>query len=85
MFGPNMTQKDACGLAENRAKVKVMREIIPETLKSEKNLKCNLQSTLTKGKVSCTIVYVNGLMSSENGYWGQTRQRIRMKVCDETK
>ena len=85
MFSPDMSQEDACGLAENRAKIKVMREIIPETLKSEKNLKCNLQSTLTKGKVSCTIVYVNGLMSSENGYWGQTRQRIRMKVCDETK
>ena len=42
MFGPDMSQKDACDLAENRAKVKVMREIIPETLKSEKNLKCNL-------------------------------------------
>ena len=39
---PDMSQMDACGLAENRAKVKVMREIIPETLKSEKNLKCTL-------------------------------------------
>ena len=25
MFGPDMSQEDACGLAENRAKVKVMR------------------------------------------------------------
>jgi hypothetical protein len=50
-----MSQKDACDLAENRAKVKVMREIIPETLKSEKNLKCNL----TKVRQGCKVVYMN--------------------------
>ena len=32
VFGPDMSEDNACGLAENRAKVKVMREIIPETL-----------------------------------------------------
>ena len=55
IFGPDMSQMDACGLAENRAKVKVMREVIPETLIGEKNLKCNL----TKPKNSCKIVYMN--------------------------
>ena len=35
MFAPDMSQKDACELAENRAKVKIMREVIPETLNSE--------------------------------------------------
>ena len=75
MFGPDMSQKDACDLAENRAKVKVMREIIPETLKSEKNLKC----TLTKLRQSCKFIYMDVVMAD----FGQ--QRVRMKSCDETK
>ena len=75
MFGPDMSQKDACDLAENRAKVKVMREIIPETLKSEKNLKCNL----TKVKNSCKIVYMNVVMTDFG------KQRVRMVSCDEKK
>ena len=75
MFGPDMSQKDACDLAENRAKVKVMREIIPETLKSEKNLKCNL----TKVKNSCRIVYMNVVMTDFG------KQRVRMVSCDEKK
>ena len=73
MFGPDMSQKDACDLAENRAKVKVMREIIPETLKSEKNLKCNL----TNMKNSCKVIYINAVMAE----FGQ--QRIRMKSCEK--
>ena len=85
IFGPNMSESEACAFAENRAKTKVMRKVIPETLNSEKNLKCNLQSTLTKGRVSCKIVYVNGLMDDTTGHWGQTRQRIKMKVCDVNK
>jgi len=75
MFGPDMSQKDACDLAENRAKIKVMREIIPETLKSEKNLKCNL----TKVKNSCKIVYMNVVMTDFG------KQRVRMVSCDEKK
>ena len=55
MFGPDMAQVDACSHAEDRAKKKVMREIIPETLTSEKNLKCNL----TKSKKSCKVIYMN--------------------------
>ena len=75
MFGPDMSQKDACDLAENRAKVKVMREIIPETLKSEKNLKCNL----TNVKNSCRIVYMNVVMTDFG------KQRVRMVSCNEKK
>ena len=67
-----MSQVDACGLAENRAKVKVMREIIPETLKSEKNLKC----TLTNVKNSCKVVYMNVVMTDFG------LQRVRMESCE---
>ena len=75
IFGPDMSQMDACGLAENRAKVKVMREVIPETLTGEKNLKC----TLTKVKNSCRIVYMNVVMTDFG------KQRVRMVSCNEKK
>ena len=75
IFGPDMSQMDACGLAENRAKVKVMREVIPETLTGEKNLKCNL----TNIKKSCRIVYMNVVMTDFG------KQRVRMVSCDEKK
>ena len=55
MFGPDMSQVDACTHAEDRAKKQVMREKIPETLKSEKNLNCSL----TKRKKSCRVIYMN--------------------------
>ena len=55
MFGPDMAQVDACSHAEGRAKKKVMREIIPETLTSEKNLNC----ALTSSKKSCKVIYMN--------------------------
>ena len=75
IFGPDMSQMDACDLAENRAKIKVMREVIPETLTGEKNLKC----TLTKVKNSCRIVYMNVVMTDFG------KQRVRMVSCDEKK
>ena len=75
IFGPDMSQMDACGLAENRAKVKVMREVIPETLTGEKNLKCSL----TNVKNSCSFIYMDVVMAD----FGQ--QRVRMKSCDEKK
>ena len=52
MFGPNMSQMDACTHAEDRAKKGIMREIIPETLKSEKKLNCHL----TNIKKSCKVI-----------------------------
>ena len=75
IFGPDMSQMDACGLAEHRAKIKVMREVIPETLTGEKNLKCNL----TNIKKSCSIVYMNVVMTDFG------KQRVRMVSCDEKK
>ena len=55
MFGPDMSQMDACNHAEDRAKKGIMREIIPETLKSEKSLNCHL----TNIKKSCKVIYMN--------------------------
>ena len=55
MFGPDMSQMDACTHAEDRAKKGIMREIIPETLKSEKKLNCHL----TNVKKSCKVIYMN--------------------------
>ena len=55
MFGPDMSQIDACTHAEDRAKKGIMREIIPETLKSEKSLNCHL----TNIKKSCKVIYMN--------------------------
>ena len=72
VFGPDMSQMDACGFAENRAKVKVMREVIPETLKSEKNLKCDL----TNVRKSCKVIYMNVVMTDFG------KQRIRMLSCE---
>ena len=54
-FGPDMSQVNACTHAEDRAKKKVMREIIPETMTSEKNLNC----ALTNPKKSCKVIYMN--------------------------
>ena len=75
IFGPDMSEIDACSLAENRAKTKVMRAIIPETLKSEKNLKCDL----TSPKKSCRVVFIDAEVS------GYGKQQIRILSCDEKK
>ena len=72
IFGPDMSELDACSLAENRAKIKVMRTIIPETLKSEKNLKCDL----TSPKKSCRVVLIDAEVS------GYGKQQIRMLSCE---
>tara|TARA_R110000737_G_scaffold78756_2_gene110475 strand:+ start:723 stop:1178 length:456 start_codon:yes stop_codon:yes gene_type:complete len=72
IFGPDMSELDACSLAENRAKTKVMRTIIPETLKSEKNLKCDL----TSPKKSCKVVLIDAEVS------GFGKQKVRMLSCD---
>ena len=73
VFGPDMSQMDACDLAENRAKVKVMRELIPETLKSEKNLKCDL----TNVRKSCKVIYMNVVMTDFGN------QRVKMETCEK--
>jgi len=73
IYGPDVSQENACTNAENRAKKSILRKFVPETLKSEKNLKCDL----TKVKKSCKVVYINALV----GEFG--KQRIRMVSCDE--
>ena len=75
IFGPDMSEIDACSLAENRAKTKVMRAIIPETLKSEKNLKCDL----TSPKKSCRVVLIDAEVS------GFGKQKVRILSCNEKK
>ena len=75
IFGPDMSEIDACSLAENRAKTKVMRAIIPETLKSEKNLKCDL----TSPKKSCRVVLIDAEVS------GFGKHKVRILSCDEKK
>jgi len=73
IFGSEMSEDTACSLAENRAKVKVMRKIIPETLTSERNLKCNL----TTVRNSCKIIYMNVEMPMVG------TQRVKLKTCEE--
>ena len=41
VFGPDMAEMKACSLAEDRAKVKVIRAHLPEKLVSQKKLKCD--------------------------------------------
>lgn len=55
VFGPDVSQRHACELAEQRALKKIMQENTPQTLTSQKNLKCDL----TKPKPSCKILYMN--------------------------
>jgi len=73
IFGSEMSEDTACSLAENRAKVKVMRKIIPETLTSERNLKCDL----TTVRNSCKIIYMNVEMPVLG------TQRVKLKTCEE--
>jgi hypothetical protein len=73
IFGSEMSEDTACSLAENRAKVKVMRKIIPETLTSERNLKCDL----TTVRNSCKIIYMNVEMPMVG------TQRVKLKTCEE--
>ena len=73
IFGSEMSEDTACSLAENRAKVKVMRKIIQETLTSERNLKCDL----TTVRNSCKIIYMNVEMPMVG------TQRVKLKTCEE--
>ena len=55
MYGPDMSETKACNLAEDRAKKKVMREQIAETLTSKKNLKY----ALTNIRKGCKVITMN--------------------------
>ena len=73
IFGSDMSEDAACSLAENRAKVKVMREKLPEKLTSKRNLSCNL----TTVRNSCKIIYMNVEMPVVG------TQRVKLKTCEE--
>ena len=73
IFGSEMSEDTACSLAENRAKVKVMREKLPEKLTSKRNLSCDL----TTVRNSCKIIYMNVEMPMVG------TQRVKLKTCEE--
>ena len=74
VFGPDMSETESCSKAENRAKLSIMREVIPETLKSKRELNCS-KKDLTKSKSSCTIAYMDVLIR------GQGKQKLKMEMC----
>ena len=47
-----MAETDACSFAENRAKINIIRKMLPEKLTGKKNLKC----VLTKPVQRCSII-----------------------------
>ena len=73
IFGSDMSEDTACSLAENRAKVKVMREKLPEKLTSKRNLSCDL----TTVRNSCKVIYMNVEMPVVG------TQRVKLKTCEE--
>ena len=73
IFGSDMSEDEACSLAENRAKVKVMREKLPEKLTSKRNLSCDL----TTVRNSCKVIYMNVEMPVVG------TQRVKLKTCEE--
>ena len=75
IFGPDMSETEACSNAENRAKLNVMREVIPETLQSQRKLNCNTKD-LTQSKSSCMIAYMDVVIR------GQCKQKLKMEMCD---
>ena len=75
VFGPDMTETEACSNAENRAKLNVIREVIPETLQSKRKLNCNTKD-LTRSKSSCMIAYMDVVIR------GQGKQKLKMEMCD---
>tara|TARA_Y100001963_G_scaffold27279_1_gene37200 strand:- start:10381 stop:10812 length:432 start_codon:yes stop_codon:yes gene_type:complete len=67
VFGPDVSQRHACELAEQRALKKIMQINTPQTLTSQKNLKCDL----TKPKVSCKVIYMNTSIG-----------KVKMETCE---
>ena len=68
VFGPDMAETKACNLAENRAKVKIIRAHLPEKLVNRKNLKCDL----TNIKPRCKVVWLNTNIG-----------KVKMETCEK--
>ena len=73
IFGSNVSEDEACSHAESRAKSKVMKEHIPETIRSKRNLSCDL----TEVRNSCKVIYMNVEMPVLGS------QRVKLKTCEE--
>ena len=73
IFGSNVSEDEACSHAESRAKSVVIKEHIPETVRSKRNLSCDL----TEVRNSCKIIYMNVEMPVLG------TQRVKLKTCEE--
>lgn len=82
IFGPDMSESEACDHAEQRAKKNVLRQIVQEKMKSESHLKCFNKDYYWDGNIlklskneSCNIIYMNVQMESEGV------QKVKMRLC----
>jgi len=82
IFGPDMSESEACNHAEQRAKKNIMRQRVQEKLKSQSHLKCLNKDYYWDGDVlklsekeSCNIIYMNVRMENEG------IQKVKMRLC----
>ena len=73
IFTPDMSENEACQNAVNRAKERLLSELVPEKLESTKNLNCQ---ALTNTRINCTIETINVVMP------GLGLQEVKLKQCN---
>ena len=73
IFGSNVSEDDSLFSCRESCKVKVMKEHIPETIRSKRNLSCDL----TEVRNSCKVIYMNVEMPVVG------TQRVKLKTCEE--
>tara|TARA_B100000214_G_scaffold19019_1_gene12743 strand:+ start:384 stop:842 length:459 start_codon:yes stop_codon:yes gene_type:complete len=72
IFNSDMSENEACDRAIDNAKNKLTAEYIPESIETKKNLDC----TLTKPKVECSIETINVVMPDLG------LQEVKLKQCN---
>tara|TARA_B100001113_G_C20522349_1_gene367954 strand:- start:5 stop:424 length:420 start_codon:yes stop_codon:yes gene_type:complete len=72
IFNSDMSENEACDKAIDNAKNKLTAEYIPESIETKKNLDC----TLTKPKVECSIETINVVMPDLG------LQEVKLKQCN---
>ena len=75
IFGPDMSESEACNHAEQRAKKNIMRQKMRERLKSRSHLKCLQRQVSMSSKNSCDIIYMDVRMENEG------IQKVKMRLC----
>ena len=75
IFGPDMSESEACNYAEQRAKKNIMRQKMRERLKSRSHLKCLQRQVSMSSKNSCNTIYMNVRMENEG------IQKVKMRLC----